>query len=105
MRPVGHICIPVSAPRQGAEPALIARGLDLMLIDSALEHLGLARRWMAHQDSRDRAHLLEAAVLIVGELRSSLDLHTGGPHAANLDDLCDYMSRQLVAANAQDRVG
>jgi flagellar protein FliS len=40
----------------------------------------------------------------VGELRSSLDLHQGGPFAANLDDLCEYMSRQLAAANLHNRV-
>jgi flagellar protein FliS len=59
---------------------------------------------MADEDSLEKHYLLTSAVQIVGELRSTLDMRTGGPLAANLDDLCDYMSRQLVAANLQNRV-
>ncbi|MFM9768206.1 flagellar protein FliS, partial [Streptomyces scabiei] len=40
---------------------------------------------------------------IVGELRSSLDPLEGGPLAAHLDDLCDYMARQLRSADRQNR--
>jgi flagellar protein FliS len=59
---------------------------------------------MDDEDSLEKHHLLNAAVQIVGELRSTLDMRAGGPYAANLDDLCGYMSRQLVAANLQNRV-
>lgn len=76
----------------------------LTLMDSALERIDQARRWMDFEDSVEKHYLLSAAVQIVGELRSSLDVHEGGPFAANLDDLCEYMSRQLVAANLQNRV-
>jgi flagellar protein FliS len=103
MRPLVHTSASISATRKGG-PALAAHGLDLMLVDSVLEHIALARRWMDHDDSCEKHQLLTAAVQIVGELRSSLDVHAGGPHAANLDDLCDYISRQLVAANLQNRV-
>ena len=92
--------ISVSCP---GEPALLAHGLDLLLIDSVLEHIALARPWMDHEESREKDHLLTAAVQIVGELRSSLDFYASRPHAANLDDLCDYITRQLVAANVQNR--
>jgi flagellar protein FliS len=78
--------------------------MDLMLMDSALEQIAQARRWMNHEDSREKHQLLSTAVQIVGELRSSLDVLEGDPLAANLDDLYDYMSRQLVAANLQNRV-
>jgi flagellar protein FliS len=73
------------------------------LIDSALQHISSARSRMGEADSRERHHYLHAAVQLVGELRSSLDVHAGGPYAVNLDDLCDYMSRQLVAATVQNR--
>lgn len=73
------------------------------LIDSALQHISAARSCTGAADSRERHHYLHAAMQLVDELRSSLDVHTGGPFAVNLDDLCDYMSRQLVAANAQNR--
>ncbi|MDB6104250.1 MAG: flagellin-specific chaperone [Gammaproteobacteria bacterium] len=76
----------------------------LVLMDNALRRIDQARHWMDDEDSLEKHHLLNAAVQIVGELRSTLDVRAGGPYAANLDDLCDYMSRQLVAANLQNRV-
>jgi flagellar secretion chaperone FliS len=76
----------------------------LVLMDNALRRIDQARHWMDDEDSLEKHQLLNAAVQIVGELRSTLDMRAGGPYAANLDDLCDYMSRQLVAANLQNRV-
>jgi flagellar protein FliS len=76
----------------------------LVLMDNALRRIDQARHWMDDEDSLEKHHLLNAAVQLVGELRSTLDMRAGGPYAANLDDLCDYMSRQLVAANLQNRV-
>jgi flagellar protein FliS len=73
--------------------------MSLMLMDSALERINQARN-----DAFARHHLLTGAVQIVGQLRSTLNVRDGGPFAANLDDLCEYMSRQLVAANLQDRL-
>ncbi len=66
--------------------------MTISLMDSALERIDQAR--MATENSE----LLAGAVQIVGELRSTLNVRDGGPFAANLDDLCEYMSRQLVAA-------
>jgi len=75
--------------------------MSLMLMDNALERIDQARQG-AH--SSQKHHLLAGAVQIVGELRSTLNVRDGGPFAANLDDLCEYMSRQLVAANLHNRV-
>jgi len=75
-----------------------------MLMDRALERIAYARCVMEDEDSRETHQPLIAAVQIVGELRSSLDMSNGGPYAANLDDMCDYMSRKLVAANLQNHV-
>ena len=72
--------------------------MSLMLMDNALERIDQAR--LATQNH----HLVAGAVQIVGELRSTLNVRDGGPFAANLDDLCEYMSRRLVAANLQDQV-
>ena len=74
-----------------------------MLMDSALQRIDQARHWMDARDSFARHHLLQEAVQIVAELRSTLNVREGGPFAANLDDLCEYMSRQLVAANFQNQ--
>ena len=78
--------------------------MSLMLMDSALQRIDQDRHWMDARDSLERHYLLQGAVQIVGELRSTLNVREGGPFAANLDDLCEYMSRQLVAANLQNRV-
>jgi flagellar protein FliS len=76
----------------------------LVLMDNALRRIDQARHWMDDEDSLEKHHLLNAAVQIVGELRSTLNVRAGGPYAANLDDLCEYMSRQLVAAGLQNQV-
>lgn len=83
--------------------AVLTLGLDLMLLDSVLEHIAAARACL-HEDNRSETSLLlTGAVQIVGELRSSLDPLEGGPLAAHLDDLCDYMARQLRSADRQNR--
>jgi flagellar secretion chaperone FliS len=76
----------------------------LVLMDNALRRIDQARHWMDDEDSLEKHHLLNAAVQIVGELRSTLNVRAGGPYAANLDDLCDYMTRQLVVASLQNQV-
>ena len=78
--------------------------MSLMLMDSALERIDRARHWMDEEDGFERDHLLAGAVQLVGQLRSTLNVREGGPFAANLDDLCEYMSRRLVAANLQNQV-
>jgi flagellar protein FliS len=76
----------------------------LVLMDNALRRIDQARHWMDDEGSFEKHHLLNAAVQIVRELRSTLNVRAGGPYAANLDDLCEYMSRQLVAAGLQNQV-
>jgi flagellar protein FliS len=78
--------------------------MNVTLMDSALERIAQARRWMDCEDSREKDELLTSAVQIVGELRSTLDVREGGPYAAHLDDLCEYMSRQLAVASLENRV-
>jgi flagellar protein FliS len=79
-------------------------GLVVMLMDGALERIAKARGCIRNGARGEKAQFIQAAVRIVDELRCSLDLGAGGPIAANLDDLYDYMSRQLIKANASDRI-
>jgi flagellar protein FliS len=95
---------PVSATLRGGAAGAVPFCLDLMLMDSALRRIAQARRWMDEEEGAEKHHLLTSAVQIVGELRSTLNLREGGPFAANLDDLCEYMSRQLAAAHRHNRV-
>lgn len=77
--------------------------LVLMLIDGALDRLAMARGCLERGDIGPKAQLVQRTVGIIAELRASLDLTRGGPLAANLDDLYDYMERQLVRANSENR--
>jgi len=78
--------------------------LIVMLMDGALERIARARGCIQNGHLADKNQLLSAAVAIVDELRCSLDLNNGGPIAANLDDLYDYMCRQLIKANLNNRI-
>src|SRR5690349_13080723 len=79
--------------------------LIVMLMDGALERLAKAKGCMTNKGSvADKNQLISSAIAIIDELRVSLDLKAGGAIAANLDDLYDYMCRQLVRANLENRV-
>jgi flagellar protein FliS len=78
--------------------------LIVMLMDGALERIARARGCIQNGHIADKNQLLSAAVAIIDELRCSLDLNNGGPIAANLDDLYDYMCRQLIKANLNNRI-
>jgi flagellar protein FliS len=78
--------------------------LILMLMDGALERLAMARGCLQRNDIGQKATLVLKVLAIVQELRASLDLERGGPLADNLRDLYDYMERQLVKANVENRL-
>jgi len=71
-----------------------------LLVDAALDRIALARRSMTDGCGETNG-LLEAARRIVTQLRGGLDVLRGDSYAANLDDVCEYVARQLVAAKAQ----
>jgi flagellar protein FliS len=73
----------------------------LMLMDAATERMAIARGCMERGERGRQASLLHSCVLIIGELRGSLNISEGGPLAQNLSDLYDYMIRRLVLANAK----
>jgi flagellar protein FliS len=75
-----------------------------MLMDDALESIVRAQGGVEDGWNGEKDQFVMAAVRIVGELRSSLDLEKGGPYAVNLDSLCEYVSRQLSAARRQNEV-
>ena len=77
--------------------------LIVMLMDGALERIGSARGAMDHGQRDSSNHRIHGAVEIVQELRASLNMEAGGEIAANLADLYDYASRQLVRANIANK--
>jgi flagellar protein FliS len=94
-----------SVAAHGGVAAADPHRLIVMLMDGALERIAQARGCMQHGASGDKNGLLSSAVAIVDELRCSLDLKAGGTIAANLEDLYDYICRQLVKANISNRIG
>jgi flagellar protein FliS len=71
-----------------------------MLLDAAAERMAIARGCIERGETARQASLLHSCVLIIGELRGSLNLTEGGPLAQNLSDLYDYMIRRVMVANA-----
>jgi len=72
-----------------------------MLLDAAAERMAIARGCIERKEKGRQASLLHSSVMIIGELRGSLNIGEGGPLAQNLSDLYEYMIRQLVMANAR----
>lgn len=93
-----------SAAAHGGVAASDPHGLVVMLMDGALERIVTARGCMQRGEMIEKARLLNRAVSIVGELRSSLDLSAGGQIAVNLSELYDYMCRRLLTATSENRV-
>ena len=78
-----------------AEP----HALVLTMLNAILGRLGAARTCIEQRETRRMAGLLHSAVILIAELRGSLNLREGGPLAQNLSDLYDYMARRLIHAN------
>jgi flagellar protein FliS len=93
-----------SVAAHGGVAASDPHRLIVMLMDGALERIARARGCIENHALQEKNDLLASAVAIVDELRVSLDLKAGGPIAANLDDLYDYLCRQLMKANLTNRI-
>jgi flagellar protein FliS len=91
-----------SASAHGGVAAADPHRLIVMLMDGALERIATARGCIERKDIVEKARLLNRAVSIIGELRSSLDMKVGGEIAANLAALYEYMSHTLLRANADN---
>ena len=97
-------CVFASPAGRRGSAAAHSRGLGPMLMESALERIAQARQQLQSGEGSGRRELLHGAAQLLETLRNSLDLRGGNAYAANLDDLCDYLGRQLAAASLHDRV-
>lgn len=75
-----------------------------MLLDGVLGKLASVKGMMARGQMAKKGEVIGQAMAIIGGLRSSLDLSSGGELAANLDNLYDYIERQLLTANLKNDV-
>ena len=83
----------------GADP----HRLVLMLMDGVLERLAVARACIERGDFARKAQLLHSCTTLIAELRGSLNIKDGGELARNLSDLYEYMARQTLRANAENK--
>ncbi|MFT4583502.1 MAG: flagellar protein FliS [Gammaproteobacteria bacterium] len=79
-----------------------AHKLIQMLLDGALTRIRIARRCIEQEDIVGKCENVDWSLEIIGGLRGSLNLKSGGIIAENLDALYDYMCRQLALANVRN---
>lgn len=79
-----------------------AHGLVNLLFNGAIDHLLAANGYIERKQIQEKTVRISKAIAILDGLRSSLNIIEGGEIAQNLDDLYDYMQRQLVVANADN---
>ena len=88
-----------SVSAHGAVADADPHALALTVMDAALARIIAARACIEHKETRRMASLLHSAVILIAELRGSLDLQKGDALAQNLSDLYEYMTRRLMHAN------
>ncbi|MGH8294095.1 MAG: flagellar export chaperone FliS [Steroidobacteraceae bacterium] len=88
-----------SVSAHGAVADADQHSLVLTVMDAALGRMAAARTCIERCETRRKAGLLHSSVILIAELRGSLDLQMGGPLAQNLSDLYEYMTRRLIHAN------
>ncbi|WHZ21629.1 MAG: Flagellar biosynthesis protein FliS [Nitrospira sp.] len=77
--------------------------LIVLLYDSAIQSLELAREAILTNNYKDKARFLDRSMAIVGELDSVLDFEHGGEIARSLHRLYDYMVQQCIQANLRHK--
>jgi flagellar protein FliS len=91
----------------GLETGVIAASphkLIVMLFDGAIVAIRKAAEQMAAGDIAAKGKSISHALMIIDSgLRASLNKEGGGEIAANLDALYEYMARQLLTANLQNK--
>jgi flagellar protein FliS len=76
--------------------------LILVLMESALEKLSMAKGFMQRHNVHDKGVNISLALSMIEALQSSLDKEKGGEIAENLHNLYAYMMQLLLEANMND---
>lgn len=93
-----------SVSAHGAVADADPHALVLTVMDAALARMSAARACIESKETRRMASLLHSSVILIAELRGSLNVQKGGPLAQNLSDLYEYMTRRLMHANLNSNV-
>jgi len=89
----------VQAAAGNADPHTLIK----MLIDGVIQRLNTAKMHMQQNNVPLKGENISKAISIIDGLRTSLDIEKGGEIAKNLESLYDYMQRQLLNANIENR--
>ncbi len=73
-----------------------------MLYDGIMDNLALGKGAMQRKDYQLKAEKLNKVVLIVGSLRSGLDMKNGGEASENYEALYNYINRKLLEASTKN---
>lgn len=76
--------------------------LVTMLYDGVLENLALAKGAIQRKNYEQKAEKMNKAVLIIGSLRSNLDMENGGEVSENYEALYSYINRRLLEASLKN---
>ena len=74
-----------------------------MLLAGVLERLAKSRVAIDQNNYEQRSELISSALLILAELRLSLDHEAGGEIADNLDKLYEFIMGELIEANSNNK--
>lgn len=75
-----------------------------MLLAGALERLAKARTAIEHKDYAQRGDLISSTMMIIDELRMSLNYEEGGEIATNLGNLYDFIMSELINVNMNNDI-
>lgn len=81
-----------------------AHRLIQMLMEGALDKVAAAKGCMQRDNVSGKGENIGLAISIVDGLQSSLDKDKGGEIAENLSNLYDYINKQLILANLDDKI-
>ncbi|MDW7645470.1 MAG: flagellar export chaperone FliS [Desulfuromonadales bacterium] len=76
--------------------------LLVMLYDGAIRFVRQAIAALGTKNIEEKARYINKASAIVSEFRATLDHEIGGEIAAGLDDLYDFMLREMVKGNIKN---
>lgn len=77
--------------------------LIVLLYDGAINALASAKGFMGQSKFEEKGRLISKAIGIVEGLRTVLDQEKGGEIAKNLNDLYEYMKKQLLLGNLKNQ--
>lgn len=77
--------------------------LIVLLYDGAINALASAKGFMGQSKFEEKGRLISKAIGIVEGLRTVLDQEKGGEIAKNLNDLYEYMKKQMLLGNLKNQ--